>query len=205
MHDFTYRGSLLGLFLVSCLAAACDSSTNDAAFGGQDPASCLTLPCVRVLIYSGGAVPKGEHVPILGAIACYPSEESGSGVSGRFELDVAARTGVFDCDNEAGNLHLRGQFTSIGAAPDAEGRGHFGEDSRIVLTASGDLVGKLGSDAEGAGVDLMPGLDEQPFSWTLAHGEVFHEEALGRLPVGVLPENSLVNFEVTVWIPWTEP
>lgn len=193
MHDFRCRGSVLGLFLVSGLATACGSSTIDSGPGGQDAASCQTLPCVRVFIYSGLAVPKSEHMPILGAIACSP-----------FELDVAARTGVFDYENEAGSLHLRGQLTSIGAAPDAEGRGHFGEDSRIVLTASGDLVGKLGSDADGAGVDLLPGLDERPFAWTMGHGEVYHEEATGSLPVGSAPQNSLVNFEVTVWIPWAE-
>lgn len=75
----------------------------------------------------------------------------------------------------------------------------------MVLTASGDLVGKIDSDADGAGVDLMPGLDERPFPWTMGHGEVYHDEATGSLPIGSSPQNSLVNFEVTVWIPWAEP
>ena len=107
MHDLGGRGSFPGLLLVSGLATACGSSTDDSAPGGQDAASCHTLPCVRVFIYSGGAVPKSEHMPILGAIACSP-----------FELDVQARMGrpatfIFE-DNSP--ISVRHRMPKAGAA-----------------------------------------------------------------------------------------
>jgi hypothetical protein len=202
----------LGLAAVVVLAGACgdDGGANEGDTKPLDEIIACAQPCARLIIspsddWSGPPLPMSRR-STLGGISCMLPSEPRADFPTRFDIDHEAQTVDFECDGEAG-LHLVGHFSGITNFGESRAEGEFGPDTRLVLSATGEMAGWLGEVMDPKGTDLWREFDYRPrwYSWEL--GGVGIGDASDAVPD--LPDTgdvaSFVRFEFELYLPPVAP
>lgn len=202
----------LSLAAVVVLAGACGSGDSGEDDESECPNNALcevvacVPPCARLTLITD-EVWAGPPIPVsrqgyLGAIACMLPTEPRAEYPTRFEIDREAQTVDFECDGKDG-LHLIGHLTGISNFGESRAEGGFGPDTRLVLSATGEMAGWLGEVMDPAGTDLWREYDYLPRWESAEGGGVSTSDGLGVLPKGsdTADVPSRLRFEFNMFIP----
>ncbi len=179
----------------TALSACGGSNSSDSSSGDRLAEPCHGMPCIRLQVNGT------TNADFSAAISCYQPTSPPAPASTRFEVDFERGTADFECDNEAGNLHLRGRLTGFGGPEDASGP--FGPETRIVLSATGKPLEELGPDFAAPGSDLMPTLESPPLHWTVSRLRLSgNDDGTFLLPLGSNLGNYTMAAEAMIRIPF---
>jgi hypothetical protein len=205
-----------GLAAVAVVAGSCgdagraDDSANEGDTKPLDEIIACAQPCARLIIspsddWSGPPLPMSRR-STLGAISCMRSDEPRAEYPTRFDIDREAQTVDFECDGEAG-LHLVGHFSGITNFGESRAEGKFGPDTRLVLSATGEMAEWLGEVMDPSGTDLWRAYRQPPqwFSWEL--GGVAITSGTVSIPdlAGAEEVANFVQFGFELYIPPVAP